>query len=516
MHTVSNDSLFLLIRSLTKSEKRYFKLFSSGMQQRKDKQLIRLFDLVERSRTPDREKILSKGKGINPRQLHNLKAQLQKQVLKSLVLFHSGASIDLQLRERIDLATVLYNKGLYRQCLRTLDLAKRSARANDRPLALLDIIDLEKVALGHTTGEYNDKRVNRIIAETKAVSSSIQNINLFSNLLVKVNSFYVKLGFVRNRDDFNAVRTFFHRNLPGHDEKKLSFREKIFLYSSCVSYYFFIQDFKKGHGYARKWMEAFRERPAMIAAEFEMYIKGLNCLLSAQHKLFLFREFEETYKELMRAHSIRGVHLTENIQMLLFRYKYLHKINHYFMMGDFTGGTKIISVVESELDRFALRLDKHHVLLLYYKVACLYFGAGNFKKAIAWLNRIINSLDVDLREDILSFARILNLVSHYELGNLQLVEHHIRATYRFLLKKEERFLYHRYILRFLKNLSQDIRGEKLIREFSKLKRDLLPLEHHRYEKRPFLYFDIISWLESKIHGVPVERVIKEKAEKKIR
>jgi hypothetical protein len=180
------------------------------------------------------------------------------------------------------------------------------------------------------------------------------------------------------------------------------------------------------------------------------------------------------------------------------------------MMGDFTGGTKIISVAESELDRFASRMDRHYVLLFYYKVACLYFGAGNFKRSLLWLNKIINSKDVHLREDILSFARIMNLICHYELGNIELVEHHIRSTYRFLLKKESLFRYHKYILVFMRNLTKETQGKRLIRRFSELKKDLLPLEDHPYEKRPFLYFDIISWLESKISGKTVQEIVKEK------
>ena len=47
--------------------------------------------------------------------------------------------------------------------------------------------------------------------------------------------------------------------------------------------------------------------------------------------------------------------------------------------------------------------------------------------------------------------------------------------------------------------------------FLDLKSELLPLTKNLYEKRSFIYFDIISWLESKIEGRTVQEVIREKA-----
>ena len=516
MASTDDDPLFQLIRSLSKSEKRYFRLHASAMSRGASKKFVHLFDLIEKQKHYNEEKILRKAPHLKPIQLHNLKANLRKQVLRSLRLFGESSSRESTIRNWIEYARILYNKGLHAQAVKMLDKAKKEATQLERPALLLDILELEKHVVMQTVSEHNEERVAGLISETRTVARQIDNINRFSNLYARINSLYVKLGFIRNHKDHEKVRSFFFSGLPEYEEKKLSFSEKVYLYSSYVSYYFFVQDFRNGHRFALKYIQLFEEEPARITRAPELYIKGLNNLLVAENKLFLFREFEVSYKKLMRVHAIKGLHLTEHLQMMLFKYKYMHKINHYFMMGDFTGGTKIISVAESELERFAKRMDKHYVLLFYYKVACLYFGAGNFKRAAGWLNHIINSKDVDIREDILSFARILLLICHYELGNMELAQHNIRSIYRFLLKKEERFLYHRYILEFMRNLSPESRGKKLVKEFSALKKKLVPLEDHPYEKRPFLYFDIISWLESKIEKRPVEKIIREKFERRMR
>jgi hypothetical protein len=40
---------------------------------------------------------------------------------------------------------------------------------------------------------------------------------------------------------------------------------------------------------------------------------------------------------------------------------------------------------------------------------------------------------------------------------------------------------------------------------------LKKFENHPYEKRAFLYLDILSWLESKIQNKPIATIIKEKS-----
>ena len=184
------------------------------------------------------------------------------------------------------------------------------------------------------------------------------------------------------------------------------------------------------------------------------------------------------------------------------------------MLGEFTSGTRIVRKLENELENFIPILDHHTVLIFYYKIACLYFGANNFKTAIKWLNKIINEREVALREDIHSFSRILRLISYFELGDEELIEYSIKSTYRFLLKKGTLQQYHNLILSFLKNAKHLSSKQKQIAAFSKLKNQMLELKTSRYEKRAFIYFDIISWLESRIENRTVEEVIKEKARAK--
>ena len=120
-----------------------------------------------------------------------------------------------------------------------------------------------------------------------------------------------------------------------------------------------------------------------------------------------------------------------------------------------------------------------------------------------------------MREDLLCFSRILNLVSHYDAGIDDNIDKLIVSTYKFLLKMNDLQQVQRKMILFLKNLSK-IYPQDIKKAFINLHVELIKYENHPYEKRAFLYLDIISWLESKIQNVPIELIIQQKAQKRIK
>lgn len=58
-----------------------------------------------------------------------------------------------------------------------------------------------------------------------------------------------------------------------------------------------------------------------------------------------------------------------------------------------------------------------------------------------------------------------------------------------------------------------ISPDQLKDELKKSRIDLQKWENDPFEKRAFLYLDLISWLDSKIQNRPVQEIIMEKARK---
>jgi hypothetical protein len=115
-----------------------------------------------------------------------------------------------------------------------------------------------------------------------------------------------------------------------------------------------------------------------------------------------------------------------------------------------------------------------------------------------------------MREDLMCFSRLLCLIAHNELGKDFYIENQIKNTYKFLIKMNDLHEVQKEIIRFMKNLNS-IYPSDIKKEFIKMKERFVELDKNTYEKRAFLYLDIISWLESKIENRKISDIIKEKA-----
>jgi hypothetical protein len=507
MSNKRSSTLFTLIKSLSKSEKRYFKLSES---RNSDKKYLRLFELIENQKVFDEEVILDSEPLFKRSQFSNLKAHLYSKILRSLRDFSLPSISGVQIREFIDEAQILFNKSLYQQSSLRLNKAFSLASETDNLELQLEILKWKKQVLTHTVGWGNQEYVNEIINEVRAVNAQINNINKFSNLQSQLQSLYQKTGYIRNEKEFRKIEKIFLSNLPEVNEEEISITEKIHLYQLYIGYYFFIQDFQSGYYIARKWVNIFHTNKALLRPKLEWYISGLNYLLIAEYKLLQYDQFQETKKELRFLNKLPKSFYNENIRLKLLKYSFVHEFNSLFLGGEFERGVALIERLSSGLEGFINQLDAHSRVILFYKTACLYFGAGDFKKSLEWLNKIMTLKESDLREDIHGFARILTLISHYELENIELIQYYVRSTYRFLSKKKDLHQFQKLILRFLKELGPQLSQKDVISRFESLKEKMLLLKSDPYENRAFVYFDIIIWLDSKIRECSMKEIYKEK------
>ena len=515
MSNKNSDQLFQLIQSLNKGEKRHFKLYASRHKGGENAKFLKLFDLINNQTNFNEGKILAKDKALKPSQLPNLKQNLYKQIMASLRMLHSGNDITLSIREIIDNATILYNRCLYQQSLKTLEKGKELAKKYEKNVLLLDIHNLEKKLISKIVKKDIQDRIDGLVPEGEQLLKKLTNINTFSNLSSKLYGLYIKLGFTRNSADFEIVNSFLYSSLPAFKEENLSLEEKMYLYNAFVAYYFFIQDYRRASDYAKKLVGLFEGNDLIIQSKLEMYVKAINSLLDSQSKLSQYEEFIQTSLKFEAIVSQESLRVSDNVNYLMFKYSSKHNLDKYFMLGEFNKGVIEVEEIASKLDIYADKLNDHSKQIFYYKFACMYFGNNQYKDAVTWLNKIINAKDEDIRSDISGFARILILISHYELNNDDLVEYYVRSTYRFLAKKDDLHFYQTRILRFLKRLNSIATAKDLHSAFADLLDHLIPLTTNPYEKRAFVYFDIISWLESKIQNRPVKEVIREKALKRI-
>ncbi|MEO6135266.1 MAG: hypothetical protein ABIP35_08945 [Ginsengibacter sp.] len=504
----STDSLFQLIHSLTKSEKRNFKLYVQRNSANVDLKIVQLFDAIDRLTTYDESALIKKTASIKKQQLPNIKAHLYKQILSSIRLLDSNNNIEIQLHEQLDYAKILDNKGLYHQSLKILDRLKEVARSHNQLTFVMEVLALEKkIETLHITRSMQD-RADALTAEVNETNLHNLRESQLSNLALNLYSWYIKNGLARNKNDEKEVENYFLEHLTPDLQSPETFYEKLYYSQSYCWYAFIRQDYLMYYRHTQKWVDQFNSHSQMIRIETGNYIKGLHNLLNAHFNLRNYQGFEKELQVLEDFSNSEIVKSNDNNKIQVFVYLYIAKLNQHFLKGTFHEGVKIVDEITRHLDEYNIYLDHHRTLIFYYKIASLYFGAGDYDKSIDYLNNIIN-WKVSLRSDLQCYARLLHLIAHYELKNFQLLEYLIKSVYRFMAKMQNLSLVEEAMFKFLRN-SFYLSASKLKPEFEKLLGKLKQFETSKFETRAFAYLDIISWLESKVHDKPVYEIIREK------
>ncbi len=502
--------LFSLIKSLTKAEKRHFSIYAKRNSTDKGMKFLDLFQELDAQADYNENRLLKKLPQITKTQLSNLKAHLYDQILVSLRLL-SRKDDNIKLHEIIDFANVLYKKGLYHQSLNQLSKAKSKAKDLRQEIVLLEIIEFEKlIESNHITRshETRSEELTKLATQTRNVLVSESEWSDFS---LQLYGLYLKIGHVRNKRDYEQVRFFFKSGVPKNTPNNVGFYGELYRYQSYVWYYFIVQKFEKCYYYSLKWVRLFDKNERFKEIEPGLYIKGLHNVMSALFFCYDPNRFNTYYNLLKNFVDHHEDDFSNKTKIQAFLFSETAQLNQIFLNAEFKEGVSYLTGLENRLEQYSSYIDEHRKMVFYYKMACVKFGAADFKGCIKYLNHIINSKSLNLKEDLQCFARILSLISHYELGDNDLIDYQIRSTYRFLLKMKDVQQVQREILNFLKN-SVIMDRKDLTIEFSNLKNRLEKIFNIVYERRPFLYLDLLSWLESKIDNLPVSDVVRKRME----
>ena len=235
MFNGQKDQLYLLVKSLTKSEKRNFKLYANRIQGSNPLKFIQLFDVIDKASDYSDEVILKKIQTVEKKQLANLKRHLYKQILISLRLVHIEKNIDIEIREQIDFARILYGKGMYMQSLKILDRISKIAYDNHQDLLHLEILEFQKfIEARHITRSRKVKNKMESLLQESFRRSKIAHItSKLSNLNIQIQGWYIQFGHIHSEKEASVFKEYFNANLAdGILEYKLTFFENINLYQT--------------------------------------------------------------------------------------------------------------------------------------------------------------------------------------------------------------------------------------------------------------------------------------------
>lgn len=503
------DLVWELVHALSKAEKRQFKLYAQRMERNADAKFIALFDLLNRCEQYDEQKIIEK-KIVSKNQLSNLKAHLYKQILASLRINAAANSIKLQLRDQVDSALVLYNKGLYLHALKILTKAKVLASENEYLTVLFEILDFEKVVESQFITRSKSNRANELCNQSDEVISKISIISKLSNASLQLYNFLLQFGYVKNEEEKKQIDQVFNINVnPNENLTDFSFLEKLWFYKANLWYYFIIQNYDKAYEFASLWVEMFEANPLMKINHPIFYLKGNHYLMEVLFYQWQAEKHSAVLDNLLQNIAHENLTINGNSETLAFLYTRSNQLNEAMLTFNYEKGALLIKRIVKELPEFENRLDEHHIILFYYKFACIYFGLEDYQNCNQYLDRLVKDKSIRIGKNLMCNAMLLSIFSHYNNDDLEAFEKALDSTYKYLSQANNLNEVYQKLMDFVKKISKAYPHE-IKPMFVQLRDELLPYTNHPYEQRTFLYLDIISWLDSKINGKPMVAVMMEK------
>lgn len=500
------DELMRLIQSLSKSEKRYFRMFTS--LQGGDKDYVKLFDVVEKLGEYNEEKIkkILKNEDFLKR-LPSVKNYLYSQILKSLRMNYIGSTIDSELKGMIEEITILYEKQLFKQCIKIIDKAKELAKANEQLLQLIELNLLEqKVLIEVLNLDKFEKTLELALGEELNLLEQQKSTAEYRNLYNQIILINKKIKEARTEEEFKQFEKIIEHPLLKSFENAKTFDAKNYYYLIHLNYNHAKGDNLACLEIAQKQLELLESYPQKIAEKPKMYIAALNNILLSQIHLHSYKDFDKTLNKL------RNIPLkSANIEVSRFVGSYIFEMVMYLDTGEFAKSVAIRENILEGLEKHQDKINAIEEITLLYNLFYSYFGTGEFTKALGIINKLLNEYQKELRYDIQSAVRILNLILHYELGNSGLLEYNAVSAYRFLYKSKRLYKLENIILNFIRKKMHHIYTPKdEVEAFIELRTEFMPLLDDPYEKKAFEYFDYISWFESRIEKRSFEEIVKEK------
>jgi len=501
--------VYQLVKSLNQSEKRNFRLHAGRIRDSEEMLYIKLFDILEGQKKFNDEEVLNKMDGISATQYSNVKRHLYSQLLKSLRHLYREKKADIKIREYIDMATILYNKGLYMEALKILDKAKKISFRNHTDFNSLTIIEIEKTIQSRHITRTNTASIEALVEQANNISQSVYNRASLSNLKVLLHRYYIKKGHVTTAEEENELDDFFYSSLNrGIPPDEMGMVEKVNLYQCYVWYHYIRGDFENCYSYAIEWIKLLENSKEMMERDVDLYMRGFHYVLTSA---FNTRNLEGYKIHLEKFENFRNSYYSSfNANSKIFSFLFVHtgRLNLHFFQGTFESGVKIIPRTLSRIKRYKDNLDEHKIMILYFKIAYMYLGNGNYKKSNHHLLNIINLTNKSLRTDIQIYARLMHLIVHYEMGSWDILPYLLKRYNAFLSSQTATNKMVSIGLELFKKLHSTpvLERKQVMKEYLD---KFIELKKQKYTQKAFLYLDIIPWLQSKQSDKSIGQIIKE-------
>ncbi|HUM47204.1 MAG TPA: hypothetical protein PLD84_09755 [Chitinophagales bacterium] len=502
----TRDHLFELIKSLSKSEKGYFKKINSFHIKGTQNNYMLLFDTLDKMEEYD-DRILKKLlHGRITAQLAFLKHYLYHQLLDALDQYYQSSNVEIN--KFICKVEILYKKGLTEQGRKLLDKALEFAWKKEKFSYLLQLTSLRYEFLAD---EENRDRLHlqkdQLNHDLTELRNKIDNLYEYHQLRIELNLLRAETGYARNKNQVVKYEELLQRPALATENAPLSGSAKYHFYSLRGIILNYTHQYVAAYESLQKAEALFTQYPVLFEESVSARIKTLQRKSAIAGTL---GRFDTAMKDIQQMREVKATQ--EKYRALIFQNGFHQEFLIYLLTGKFSELLKRVPAFKEEYKLHSKRILKTFELQLLQRIGQACFIEAKFEDALNWINQAINTTPPAFRDDVVSGIKMDEILTHFELGNLRLVRSKIAAAEKYLRSKNKPFTFEIFLLSFLEKLLESPDPESSKEQWKKAHTYLRTTFNDSEESVPVKYFYIDAWMESKIKGLPLAPLLKKQVQ----
>lgn len=496
----ASDELFQLIRSLTPSEKRYFK--TNAKKESATSNYLQLFDAIDAQKEYDEPALKKKHAGKKfVKYLSAEKGYLHDQIMKQMRAYHADRTIDNKINELLQDEAIYRGKGLNELRKRTLDKVKGLADSYER-FGFQHEIVLRQAAytLEFAQKELEDP-IKDLVDELLSIQKTISNFGKVWALKKDVFSLY------RSGADFKDAGVLAHLESVKDDLKALypslehSFALSKTYHLAMSDYYNCINDRQKSYEHLSKNYDEYNQHPEYKGEYLLDYRLLLSNLIGRAHALRKYEAFDD-YLEELKALPVDSF----NAEGEVFQNVYFLEHLRYINSGEFEKAEALVPTIEEGLEKYSAKINKARELSFKCNIMVMYFVMHRFKEAQHWAELILEDKG-EIKQGVLTLTRILYPIIHFELGHYDLVENLTRSTYRYLLKLKRLHGFERLMVQYLQSLPFSSDSTEFKEKLNAFAKELEELKNDPKEKTTYGMEEVQLWVRSRQSSTSMAKLL---------
>lgn len=505
------ESVHELIKSLTKSEKRYFKLMASRHTIGEENGYVTLFDAIDKQPEYDENALFIQFKGeafLNKFAI--TKKRLYDHILNALDAFHGASSVEAQIYKMLHSADILHGKSLYDQCKAVLRSAEKQAEKKEYYHLLMIIRNKQKRLLENTAySDSTQEQIEQIYQRDLKLHEQSLLYDKLWNLKSRLFQLLSQKGNSRSEEDIVPFKQIIDELRKNTSPDSWNFETYYLFHHIYGAYYFAVNDFENCLSHLKTNIDYFEKQEGAIATYPNKYFSILTNAIFISEKLGKSKDATGFFNRLKTlSHQINS-DSNEDLQIKLFSSISSIELNTELQHGNFQNALKLIPKIEENLEWYQNKISRPRKIYLEYKIAVSYLSAGHFSKSLKWINNILNDRELDQKEDIYAYTQLLHILVHTEMEHYDLLPYMLKNTQRFLKSRNRLYESEKSILNLISRLvkAKDIYEKEKVWETAY--NELKVLNKDSNQAALLDYFDIIAWAEAKFKRKAFEEIVKE-------